>query len=185
MAEAQHTKNQHFAKGLSESGKAPEIEDLLAKPIFEAAEKKILKRLEEDGRKILEGGRLSFYSLLEISAYERCTYTDENPAFEETNLKYSDLFLWRESVWDMITEQIKPEYKIGYGFANKITRLTRSGQFTLGRMDEGTKEILHSLGIEEHWITQMQHTEYLPAKADVINTLTDDLKLTWYELREQ
>ncbi len=174
-----------IAKGLSITGKTPETEDLLAKPVLEAAKKEILERFEGNARAIPAGRELSFYSLLEHAAFARCTYTDENPAFENADFKYSDIFLWRESVWDMITEHIKPEYKIGFGFANKITRYTRSGQFTHGRMAEGIKQVLRSLGIEEHWITQMQHTCYLPAKVDVINTLTDELKLAWYGMHKE
>ena len=96
----------------------------------------------------------------------------------------SDVFTCCEDVWELVSPAVKPEYGVSQAFAGKVTKFTRSGQFTDGRMDAGTERLLQELGISDHWIAQMKYTCYLPAKAEIIGSLLKKIQFAWYELRK-
>ncbi|MCR4607817.1 MAG: hypothetical protein K5771_08845 [Oscillospiraceae bacterium] len=175
-------KKEQLAEYKEITGRVPGIEELLTEPVMKATRKELLRRIERV--RLFEQMELSFTSLVALRSYMRSEYDENNPVINSQNARYTDLFTCREEVWDMISKKVKPEYGIGSGFANKITRAVRSGSYTNGRMPEGAKNLLRELGIEDHWIEQMQYTCYLPPKADVISSLLDDMKLVWYELQK-
>lgn len=84
----------------------------------------------------------------------------------------------------MVSKAIKPEFGISSRYAEMITKYTRQGRFTRGRMNPETEQTLLDLGIEERWIEQMKQTCYLPFKSDLILRLLDYMGLVWYELKE-
>ena len=101
------------------------------------------------------------------------------------NARYDDLFTCREDVFELLRAATKPEHGIGTGFAAMIMKQTRQGKYAARGMDAKTERLLRELGISDQWIGQMKHTFYLPAKADLIQRLTDELTLAWYELTVQ
>ena len=161
---------------------APFVDELLVSPILSVVKKSIEKRIADQGRPLLQMGDLCFSSLLSLHGYERSTYADDNPVLSTPEARYSDMFSCREEVWDLLMNATNREFKIGSGLATKITEFTRSGRFSDNRMPASTERLLLAMGIPDLWITQMKTTLYLPPKADLINTLMDELKLAWYDL---
>lgn len=96
---------------------------------------------------------------------------------------YSDVFTYREDVWDTLLLASGPGQRCGVGLADRLAGRTRRGAFVREGMDTETVRILRELGVQEHWITQMGRTCYLPPKADVIQTPLDELKCVWWEQR--
>ena len=163
------------------TGYMPTVEDLLAEDILTAAAERIQARLRENGRPLLRTNGLSFSKLLVLHGYERSSYPEDNPAFSQPDACYSDVFTCREDVWDTLLLAGGPEQRCGVGLADRLAGRTRRGAFVRKGMDTETVRILRELGVSEHWITQMGRTCYLPPKADVIQTLLDELKCVWWE----
>ena len=167
----------------AERGVSPSLDDLLAEPVLASVRDMLEDHMKERGRPLHRLDELNFSALLAMLGYERSIYAEDDPLFLDTEAAYTDLFTYRENVWDLITERIKPEFGIGNAFAARVTRLTRSGRYTNGRLDEGTKYLLRSLGIEEDRIEYLQRIYYLPAKSSLIISLMDKLQLAWYGMQ--
>ena len=165
------------------TGLKPELDDLLTGPVMALVAEKLKEDIRTEGATLLETGELSFSTLLKLTGYRASAHTEENPVYHKENGKLSEVFTCREEVWDLISGALKPEYGISTEFARKVTHHARCGMYTGNRMKPGTAEVLRGLGIDQWWISQLQETYYLPAKADMIARLLDMLKLTWYELK--
>lgn len=166
-----------------ETGLEPELEDLLSEPVMELVAEKLKDEIRTEGGTLLEAGELSFSMLLKLAGYLASAHTEENPVYQKESGKLSEVFTCREEVWELVSGALKPEYGMSTEFARKITHHTRCGMYTGNRMKPGTAEVLRGLGIDQWWITQMQETYFLPAKADMIVRLLDRMKLAWYELK--
>ena len=175
------------------TGRKPALDDLLTATVLEAVRKRLEAEIQAStdpeepwtAKKPLRcEEKLSFTLLMRMEGYLHAVYLEDNPALSTGDPRYSDVFTCREDVWDLVAPAVKPEYGVSQAFAGKVTKFTRTGQFTDGRMDAGTERLLKELGISEHWITQMKHTRYLPAKAEIIGSLLRKMQLAWYELRE-
>ena len=167
----------------NKTGLNPSIDDLLTPQVLAETQTKLTQEIVTEGGTPLISDNPSFSSLLRTIGYLASTQTEDNPIIKDKNARYTDCFFCREEVWDMVTKALKPEYQISSRFAEMITKHTRQGRFTRNRMDAGTEQILHDIGIEDYWIEQMKQTCYLPCKADLVLRLRDYMRLVWYELR--
>ena len=167
------------------------LNDLLTAPVLEAARKRLEMEIQESAdpdepwaaaKPLLCGEKLSFSLLVRMEGYLRAVYHEDNPALSVKDTRYSDVFTCREDVWDLVSPAVKTEYGVSQAFAGKVTKFTRTGRFTNGRMDVGTEHLLRELGISDYWIAQMKHTCYLPAKAEIIGSLLRKMQFAWYEL---
>ena len=163
------------------TGLDPSVYDLLDESVLSAAEARIKAEIQEEGGTPLESDKLCFSSLLNEYGYLRSAHTGDNPVYHREGAHYSDVFTCREQVWNLIQSRMNPEYRLSSEFPLFITKRVRRGMFTGNRMDPETEKVLRGLEIPEPWIEQMKQTEYLPAKADLIASLLDELKLVWYE----
>lgn len=163
----------------------PTLDELRAKLVMTATEAKITELIKSEGGVLLNSDGLTFSSLLKLKGYLHSTHTDDNPVYEQEDAKLGDVFTCREDVWHLVKKAMNPEYGISDRFAEKIMGYTRRGRFTRNRMEPETELTLRSLGIEDRWIAQMKHTGYLPPKADLIASLLDELKLSWYLLKTE
>lgn len=161
--------------------KEPTMTDLLTEPILTATEKRITAEIINGGGHVLKPDRLCFSSLLRMYGYLHSTYTADNPIYQLEGAHYSDVFCFREQVYDLVQSHLDPEYRISSEFAIHVTKRARSGRFTQNRMDPETELTLRGLGISDDWIQQLSHTCYLPSKADLIPQLLEEMQSTCYE----
>ena len=161
--------------------KEPTMTDLLTEPMLTETEKRITAEIIKGGGHALEPDRICFSSLLQMYGYLHSTHTDDNPIYQREGAHYSDVFCFREQVFDLVTSHMDPEYRISSEFAIHVTKRARSGRFTLNRMDPETELTLRGLGISDDWIQQLSHTCYLPSRADLIPQLLEEMQITWYE----
>lgn len=175
------------------TGVKPELKDLLAKPVLEAVQARLRKEIAENteptepfetAKPPLHEGKLSFSLLMKMEGYLRSMYYIDNPALAAEGTGYADVFTCREDVWDLLSPAVKPEYCVSQAAVRKLTKYTRTGKFTRGRMGEVPELLLKKLEISDHWITQMKFTAYLPTKAVIIENLLEKMTFAWYEIRE-
>lgn len=159
----------------------PSIIDLFDEPVLATTRAKIQADIEKDGRTLLVSDKLCFSSLLSELGYLRSSYTEDNPVYRQEGFHYSDVFTYREQVWDLVQDKMNPEFRLSSELPLFISKRVRCGMFEGNRMDPETERVLRGLGISEHWIAQMKHTRYLPCKADLIQALLDVLTITWFE----
>ena len=163
------------------TGKTPATADLLTEPILAATAAKITSEISASGGTLLEPDRLCFSSLFQMYGCLHSSHTEDNPVYRQEEAHYSDLFCFREQVFDLVQSSMDPEYRISSEFAYQVAKRARTGMFTRNRMDPETELTLQGLGISEHWIQQMKSTMFLPSKADLISSLLDEMRLAWYE----
>ena len=162
----------------------PPVNDLMTESVLSATKAKIRDQILQEGGTLLESDKLRFSSLLDEFGYLHSTHTDDNPIYRQERAHYSEVFNFREQVWFLVQNALKPEHRLSDELALFITKRTRRGMFTRNRMDPETEQVLRGLEIPEHWIEQIKHTGYLPCKADLISMLLDELRLTWYEQQD-
>lgn len=167
------------------SGRRPKTRELLDAPVLLQVKSRLEEQIRGAGKPQLRTETLSFSGLLAMLGYAVSVYSEDNPVLSAANARYDDLFTSREDVFELLRTATKPEQGIGTGFAAMIMKRTRQGKYAAGGMDAKTERLLRELGISDQWIGQMKHTFYLPAKADLIQRLTDELTLAWYELTVQ
>ena len=174
------------------TGVRPELKDLLVKPVLEAVQTQLRKEITETtepteafetAKPPLQEGKLSFSLLMKMEGYLHAMYYEDNPALAMEGSSYANVFTCREDVWDIVSHAIKPEYGVSLAFAGKVTKITRMGGYTNGRMDIETEQLLKKLDVSEQWITQMKYTGYLPAKSEIIGKLVEKMTLAWYKIR--
>lgn len=163
----------------------PTIQDLLSEDVLAVASERIRVMIHCNGGTLLKPDKLCFSSLLKEFGYLHSSHTEENPVYQKPDSKYSELFSFREEVYDLIRKAMKPEYGISNEYALYITKKTRRGLFTGNRMKPETERVLHEMEIPDAWIQQMKETYYLPSKANLIQMLLDEMKITWYELNSE
>lgn len=159
----------------------PSVNDLMTESVLAATEVKIREQILQAGGTLLESDKLCFSSLLNEFGYLHSSHTDDNPVYRQEGAHYSTVLSYREQVYFLIRNALKPEYRLSDELALYITKRTRRGMFTRNRMDPETEQLLRGLEIPESAIEQLKNTLYLPAKADLISMLLDELRLTWYE----
>lgn len=164
-----------------QTGKEPTMTDLLTEPMLTAIAEKITAEIINEGGHVLKPDRLCFSSLLRMYGYLHSTYTADNPIYQLEGAHYSDVFCFREQVYDLVQSHMDPKYRISSEFAIHVTKRARSGRFTQNRMDPETELTLRGLGISDDWIQQLSHTCYLSSKADLIPQLLEEMQITWYE----
>ncbi len=169
----------------SETGPEPSMDDLRAKLVMTLTEARLEEEIRTEGGVLLKSEEVNLTGLLKVAGYLLSVQDEDNPVFRNENATYSDLFSCREEVWNLIKGATNPEYGLSDSLAAGIMEKTRKGRYTDNRMKPETEQLLRGLGIEERWIEQMKHTNWLPTKADLICRLLDELKLSWYELKQE
>ncbi len=158
----------------------PAIQDLLEEDVMEALSYVIDRSLNEDSRVLpVEADPLTFSFLRRKKAYLQDEETEENPALENPQLRYTDLFSCREDVWKLLDEAFPAETNSRQILIEQITDDVSKGRYCNERMSNEMEQLLKDLGIDEYWITQMKHTHYLRSKASLINDVVDDLYYFW------
>jgi len=166
------------------TGLNPSVNDLLAEPVLAATREKLFREILDEDGPLLKPDELCFSSLLQIFGYLHSEQSEVNPVFQDKDARYSDLFVCREDVWNLLVAALDPDYGISTEFAKKVADRVRRGAYTRNRMDQDTEQVLRGIGISDHWITQMKETCYLHGKTDLITQLLEQMELTWFELQE-
>lgn len=162
----------------------PAVSDLLSESVIETLSDLLDRHILDMDRILPLEEELTFSTLIRKKAYLYDDRAEDNPAMQNSVVRYTDLFSCREDVWKLLENAIPMKTDARHVLIERITDGVRKGKYAEDRMSHGMEQLLRDFGISDHWITQIKYTYYLRPKASLINDTLDDLYYVWYRMQD-
>lgn len=97
-------------------------------------------------------------------------------------LSLSNVPVFREDMYDMISEKLRDRGCYEVGFAYEVAQNTRRGVYARNGLDEATRQALLSLGFNTEFCSYIEKVTYMFPKAHAASYLRDAIAMMWYKL---